>query len=562
MALSSRHYRLALLLLCLTLLPPCWLPATVAQAAAAPSIHDAAPIRAAALAHAGNVTLLRGSLTLTTPATDVVLEIFADTRYEAWLNGVWLGRGPARFSRVRQEYDRLPVGNLPAGTHTLAVLVHTNPTLSRSETIQSGLQAAVVGSVAEQPRLLLGTSTAWRALISPAWNPDARQVHGWQLLGKQELLDLRLLPADWNQPAFNDAGWPLAFAMPPGTYPNLQPRSIPTLANVPRAPLAVVSSGMLSPDQQIVDLDGTGSITRTATIALSSSTSISLPITAINTPTLLLNDTPLPAAWQPLADPRRPDAYVLTTTLPAGSHRLTVAVPPSGIAIGLPTGVQLDASVQQGTDPGRLMQLGEPVPSDLAAPQVTLTNGQAQISVPPPTGDQQIPAPRFLVLDFGRSIHARIALTATGTAGTIIDAGWDERLVAGHPLPAPGSLHINVWSQVDSWVLDGTPRQLTTLDTRTGRYLLLVVRGAGSVQIDGLHALEETIVQQVAGSFTSNDARLNQIWQVGVDTQEDGLSASRLEYTSQCCEAPSGVASNMNKHASTAALKCLDALMV
>lgn len=160
---------------------PCIQPAPVASAQplpAPPSIHYAAPIRASQQSRAGHVTLLRGQATLTQPATAVRLEIFADTRYEVWLNGVWVGRGPARFSRQRQEYDTYPLANLPAGPHTLAVLVHDNPNLRRSETIQTGVQAALIGTVQHQAQALLLTSSRWRAWISPAWDPDARDVQG------------------------------------------------------------------------------------------------------------------------------------------------------------------------------------------------------------------------------------------------------------------------------------------------------------------------------------------------------------------------------------------------
>ncbi len=484
---------------------------------APPSIHHAAPIRASQQSRAGNVTLFRGQATLTQPATAVRLEIFADTRYEVWLNGVWVGRGPARFSRQRQEYDTYTLADLPAGTHTLAVLVHDNPNLRRSEAIQTGLQAALIGTVqgGTQAQALLLTSNRWRAWISPAWNPDARDVHGWGLLGKQELLDLRRLPPDWNQPAFADAGLPFAFAMPATTYPQLHPRSIPLLAHVPRPPVAVVSSGLLSPEQQLLDLDYT---TPQLPIKFSTSAPISLPITAINTPTLLLNDVPITATWQSRNDPRRPDVYTLAVRVPAGDHRLSVAVPPLGTAIGLPVTLTTNYTPHLSHDAGRLMQIGEPVDQAAGGPRVTLANGRAQISIPAHPEPRANPAPRFVVLDFGRSIHARLNVVAHGTAGTIIAAGWDERLVGGHPLPAPGILHKNVWSHADAWVLDDQPRPLTTLDTRTGRYLLLVIQGNAPVTLTDLHAREETLVQQVVGQFASDDARLNRIWQVGVDT--------------------------------------------
>lgn len=61
------------------------------------------------------------------------MHIFADTRYEVWLDGVWVGRGPARFSKLRHEYDSLPLGTITPGEHLLAIQVQWSPNSRRSE---------------------------------------------------------------------------------------------------------------------------------------------------------------------------------------------------------------------------------------------------------------------------------------------------------------------------------------------------------------------------------------------------------------------------------------------
>jgi alpha-L-rhamnosidase len=161
--------------------------------------------------------------------------------------------------------------------------------------------------------------------------------------------------------------------------------------------------------------------------------------------------------------------------------------------------------------PGRRTLLADLSPGGATAPTVQLLETGAEIEVPAGT------TPRYVVLDFGRTVHARLDVTVEGPAGTIIDAGWDERLTAGRPLPAPGSLIENLWSQVDSWVLDGTPRRLRTLDTRAGRYLLIQVFGPGPVRFRRLLALEETYPVWQEGQFASTDDLLDAVWQTGVN---------------------------------------------
>jgi alpha-L-rhamnosidase len=222
----------------------------------------------------------------------------------------------------------------------------------------------------------------------------------------------------------------------------------------------------------------------------------------------------VPMAWQALHQERRPDIVVAQQPIEAGVHTLFVEVPPQGRTCALYTE---DVDLQQAPEmvithnPGRRMLLADLSPGGATVPTVQLTAQGADIEVPAGT------TPRYVVLDFGRTLHARLDATVEGPAGTIIDAGWDERLTAGRPLPAPGSLIENLWSQVDSWILDGTPRRLRTLDTRAGRYLVLQIYGPGPVILRQLRALEETYPTQQSGSFSSDDGLLDDIWQTGVN---------------------------------------------
>jgi alpha-L-rhamnosidase len=163
----------------------------------------------------------------------------------------------------------------------------------------------------------------------------------------------------------------------------------------------------------------------------------------------------------------------------------------------------------QGRNPGRRMLLGKPqtIPG---AVNFATTAGQHSLSFNQPNS--------FAVLDLGRIVHGRIEAVVQGGKGTLIDIGWDERLWRdAHPLPHPGSLHPQ-WTQVDSWVLDGTSRRISTIDSRTGRYVLIAVWGNAPVQITNLRVIEERypVVQSPAPDF--GDATLNAIWRVGRDT--------------------------------------------
>jgi alpha-L-rhamnosidase len=132
-----------------------------------------------------------------------------------------------------------------------------------------------------------------------------------------------------------------------------------------------------------------------------------------------------------------------------------------------------------------------------------------------------------VVLDLGRTVHGRLQAEVNGPEGSILDIGWDERLWtdARRPLPFRGSL-FPLWNQVDSWVLDGSSRSISTIDARAGRYILVAAWGSKSVQLSNIRVLEERYPITQVGSFHSSDPVLDTIWQVGVDTLMPNMTDS------------------------------------
>ncbi len=509
MRYSTAARRSLLLLISVVLGAQLAQPAASAATAALPG----ALIWSSAAPQPGEVSLFRVIFTTTAPIS-AELRIFADTRYEAWLDGVWLGRGPARFSVVYQEYDWLPVAQLGNGAHTLAVLARYDPNTRRSEDLGGGVQAALVqqGSGAT----IVATGPAWRAVTSPAWNSAAAPISDLGLIGEQELLDYRYLPANWTSLAFDDGAWPAATTLGRQLV-SVGARTIPQLRDTPEQRAVVQEQGRLAPGRTVVELappaDGSG----TVALQLNPPGSTTLDLEALTPLTLALNGQPV-SAWQPAATPTRPDLLRLTQPLAAGPSTLTVAVPPGGTTLTIrATDLGWSApALNQSSDPGRRMLLAEPRPDDTAPITVISTTAGLDIMLP----DAQ---PRYLVLDWGRTRHGRLVGNIVGPSGAVVDIGWAERLWAGRAFPAPGSLQSVGWRQVDSWVLDGTSRPLTTLDSRAGRYTVLASWG-GPVTLRGLRLLEETYPVNQRGSFESADPLLNQAWQVGVDSLRPNMT--------------------------------------
>ncbi|NTU81229.1 MAG: alpha-L-rhamnosidase [Chloroflexales bacterium] len=461
------------------------------------------------------VALFRYNFTLDQPLPAARLEIFADTRYEAWIDGASLGRGPARFSRTTREYDVLTLGALGAGRHLLAVMVQWAPNNRRSESTIPHLRARILGG--QTP--IAPAPSEWRALQISAWNPDAALVHSWGLLGPSELLDLRRLPAAWASPAFDDNSWRPAIAVQPPAALH-QPRSISRLSEI-QSPLVVHASGPLMPGYWVGELapgrDGATSYSFT----LSAPTLVS--ILALSSPDLpdpaggvTLNGAPL--SWNPI-EGEPPDLRLASSTLPAGSHQLSVAGlsvagSPWPFAISTRNITSARPPFGQGTHAGRRLLLAGLIPPVSARARIAQTSASLAFAE----------TPAYAILDLGRTVHGRLVAEVSGAAGAVVDIGWDERLWKGtRPLPYPGSLHPE-WNQTDSWVLDGSTRTLTTIDARAGRYILIAAWGPGPVRLDNLRVLEERYPVTLRGSFSSDRPLLNRIWQIGVDTLYANMS--------------------------------------
>ncbi len=433
------------------------------------------------------VALFREPFTLSETLASAKLAIFADTRYEAWLDGAWVGNGPARFSRATHEYDLYNFGTLAPGPHIIAVLVQWAPNVRRSESTSPYLQAHIQGERGSQFFVIARTSPAWKSMRSDAWEENAAPVHSWGLIGPTELLDLSRLPANWMRPEYPDLDWPgaqvkdlseqvvnsaqiaplldLSTHQLPDFKPELilseaqfspakityRPRSIPFLERVPIQAKAI-DAGLLSPGRNLAELvpplPNPYSLSFTA-----------LQNTSFNIETLYTPDTPISSSirldgqvlnWMP-AGHLRPDVYQASSPVLSGAHQLTFTeIPTQGLTFSISNTAQISASLPfaQGLNAGRRLLLSKPE----SRPDLVQISGSQNLDV------EFDDLPAYILLDLGRVIQGRVEAQVSGAAGAIIDMGWDERLLGGkRALPYPGSLHPQ-WDQVNSWILDGTTR--------------------------------------------------------------------------------------------------------
>ncbi len=136
------------------------------------------------------------------------LHIFADAKYQLWINGNYLGRGPTFFHPHRRPVDKYDVSkHLVAGKNVIAVLVHASG-IALHNYIPSdlpGLLARLDIKFAGGRRFALVSDASWKAMDRTGWSVDTPR-RSWAV-GFVESYDFRQAPVGWQQADFDDSRW-------------------------------------------------------------------------------------------------------------------------------------------------------------------------------------------------------------------------------------------------------------------------------------------------------------------------------------------------------------------
>ncbi len=180
-----------------------------------------------------------------------VLSIAADSRYALYVNGEWVGRGPARSWPEKQSYDTYEVGHLiRAGErNTIAVLVmHFGVSTFYYVRGRGGLLAQMELLSEGQMLQTIATDGEWRTVRHPGHDPRSPRMSCQQAFS--ERIDARLGSTEWVSPHYDDADWERALTIgTAGTAPwtELEPRDIPLLAEESRYPSRIESLRRVEP---------------------------------------------------------------------------------------------------------------------------------------------------------------------------------------------------------------------------------------------------------------------------------------------------------------------------
>jgi hypothetical protein len=179
------------------------------------------------------------------------LLITAERFFQLWVNGQWVGQGPALGLPAEKAYDVYDVRHLlKTGKNVIAVVVQFDGDMTRHGRwfmphTQGGLWCQLQGRVAKKT-LLVATDETWTVYPPQARDSDAPFLSD---LYFQEIYTFGIDPSNWHTTDFDDSEWAKALVLcqADGTGVNgerlawhkLIPRDIPILTRRKHLPVHV-----------------------------------------------------------------------------------------------------------------------------------------------------------------------------------------------------------------------------------------------------------------------------------------------------------------------------------
>jgi alpha-L-rhamnosidase len=158
----------------------------------------------------------RGRLHLAAPAIQATLEVVADSRYQVWINGRYLGQGPTPFKRPNLFYDTYDATQaVHQGDNAVAISATCYGVKHCTYTPGiPGILARLRVIDADGRENILASGTNWKAIVSRAYTretPRRSWATGWV-----EEFDARRMPVGWERTDFDDRKWPPAVPVEAG----------------------------------------------------------------------------------------------------------------------------------------------------------------------------------------------------------------------------------------------------------------------------------------------------------------------------------------------------------
>ncbi|MDX2302179.1 MAG: alpha-L-rhamnosidase C-terminal domain-containing protein [Microscillaceae bacterium] len=153
----------------------------------------------------------RNTFTINTLPTKQSLKISAFIRYKLYLNGQYLGQGPANNDPIHYSFDEYAIEtHLKQGQNLIAVEVFDLNALNPVRYISDGVKL-IVEAEGEMGKLINTGNPGWKVFQNKAYLPTLRgkdfEVLGYYAMGGGEKVSADAYPWGWERANYNDSDW-------------------------------------------------------------------------------------------------------------------------------------------------------------------------------------------------------------------------------------------------------------------------------------------------------------------------------------------------------------------
>jgi alpha-L-rhamnosidase len=176
----------------------------------------------------------RRTFDLDTQPEKLVIHVSADNRYQLFVNGQNICRGPARGDFMHWRFETIDIAPyLVKGKNSIAAVVWNFGEFIPAA--QMTIKTAFVLQADDSKFSFLNSDQKWKVIKDMAFSPIAPTLNTFIVIGPGEKIAADKYPWGWQQTDFNDSAWEgarlLDKAVPPGVATNnnwmLVPRTIP-----------------------------------------------------------------------------------------------------------------------------------------------------------------------------------------------------------------------------------------------------------------------------------------------------------------------------------------------
>jgi alpha-L-rhamnosidase len=138
-----------------------------------------------------------------------IIHVSADNRYQLFVNGTLVSRGPARGELQNWQYETIDIAqHLTKGSNTIAAKVFNFGSYRPSQHFSH--QTAFILQSDAPEHADINTNNSWKVFRNQAYTPlsvSGDHVRGYYTVGPCDSVDGKNYPWGWETPGFDDTNW-------------------------------------------------------------------------------------------------------------------------------------------------------------------------------------------------------------------------------------------------------------------------------------------------------------------------------------------------------------------